>query len=102
MTRRLLVSLVAVVTIVVIAVFVRSPEPVGGERAGQERAGEERAGEDRGGAEELLEQQESTQERLEALQAARAAGRFGKRERIQAAPAVGWAGEQLMNVSTDA
>ena len=60
-----------------------------------------RTGEDRGGAEELQEQQESTQERLEALREARADGRFGKRENIVAAAAAGWAGEQLMNVSTD-
>jgi hypothetical protein len=101
MTRRLFVSLVVVATIIAIAVFVRTPSPTVGEGGRGDRAGEERAGEDRGGAEELQEQQESTEERLEALREARAAGRFGQRERILAATAAGWAGEQLMNVSTD-
>jgi hypothetical protein len=101
MTRRLFVSLVVVVTIIAIAVFVRTPSPTVGEGGRGDRAGEERAGEDRGGAEELQEQQESTEERLEALREARAAGRFGQRERILAAPATGWAGEQIMNVGTD-
>jgi hypothetical protein len=101
MTRRLFVSLVVVVTIIAIAVFVRTPSPTVGEGGRGDRAGEERAGEDRGGAEELQEQQESTEERLEALREAPAAGRLGQRERILAATAAGWAGEQLMNVSTD-
>jgi hypothetical protein len=101
MARRLLIPLVVVVTIVAIAVFVRTPSATVGRGGREDRASEERPGEDRGGAEELQKQQESTQERLEALRAARAAGRFGRRERILAAPAAGWAGEQLMNVSTD-
>lgn len=102
MTRRLFVSLLSllvVATVVAIAVLVRAPSST--ERGPKDRAGEERPGEARGGAEELQEQQGSTQERLEALRAARAAGRFGKRQRILAAPAAGWAGEQLMNVGTD-
>jgi hypothetical protein len=101
MSRRLFVPLVIAVAVIAIAAFVRGPSPSVGEQPGRDRAGEEEAGEDRGGAEELQEQQESTQERLEALREARAAGRFGRRERIVAAPAAGWAGEQLMNVSTD-
>jgi BNR repeat protein len=59
------------------------------------------AGEARGAAEELEEQQEATQERLEALREARRAGTFGRRQPIQAAPSSGWAGEQVMNVGTD-
>jgi hypothetical protein len=101
MTRRLFVSLVVTETIIAIAGFVRTPSSSVGEGARGDLAGEERAGEDRGGAQEVQEQQGSTQERLEALRAARAAGRFGQRERILAAPSAGWAGEQLMNVSTD-
>jgi hypothetical protein len=101
MTRRLFVSLVVVVTIVAVALFVRTPSSPVGERGRGDRAGEGPTGEDRGGAEELQEQQESTQERLEALREARAAGLFGKRERVVLAAAPGWAGEQLMNVSTD-
>jgi hypothetical protein len=101
MSRRLFVPLVVAVAVIAIAAFVRGPSPSVGEQPGRDRADEEQTGEDRGGAEELQEQQESTQERLEALREARAAGRFGRRERILAAPAAGWAGEQLMNVSTD-
>jgi hypothetical protein len=70
--RRLFVSLVVVVTIIAIAVFVRTPSSTVGEGGRGDRAGEERAGGDRGGAQELQEQQESTQERLEALREARA------------------------------
>ncbi len=54
-----------------------------------------------GGNEERLEQKLTTELRLQALRDARAAGRFGRREPIVAAAAAGWAGEQLMNVSTD-
>jgi BNR repeat-like domain len=96
MSRRLLIPLVVAVTILAIAVYARTAGPAVDERAGQERGGE-----DRGGAEELQEQQESTQERLEALHEARVAGLFGRRKRIVRAPAAGWAGEHLMNVTTD-
>jgi hypothetical protein len=54
-----------------------------------------------GGNDERLEQELTTDLRMDALREARAAGIFGRREQIQAAAAVGWAGEQLMNVSTD-
>jgi hypothetical protein len=102
MTRRVFVSLLSlllVAAVVAIAVLVRPPSST--QRGPKDRAGEEQPGEDRGGAQEQQEQLESTQERLEALREARAAGRFGKRQTILAAPAAGWAGEQLMNVSTD-
>ena len=102
MARRVfvpLLSLLIVAIVVAVAVLVRAPSPT--QRGPKDRASEEQPGEDRGGAEELQEQLESTQERLDALQEARAAGRFGKRQRVLAAPAAGWAGEQLMNVSTD-
>jgi hypothetical protein len=96
MPRRLFVALVAVLATLLIAVAFagRAPDV-------RERAGEQRAGEERGGAEEAQEQTESTQERLEALREARAAGIFGRRERIVRKPAAGWAGEQLVNVGTD-
>jgi hypothetical protein len=56
---------------------------------------------DRGASEEAQEQAESTQERLEALEAARNQGILGKTEAIQRAPATGWAGEKLMGGSAD-
>jgi hypothetical protein len=46
MTRRLFVSLVVVVTIIGIAVFVRTPSPSVGEGGRGDRAGEEQAGAD--------------------------------------------------------
>ncbi len=54
-----------------------------------------------GGAEERLEQKLTTELRLDALREAKAAGTFGRRERVVLAAAPGWAGEQLMNVPTD-
>lgn len=101
MTRRLFVSLVVVAIVIAVAAFAPTPSTTDSIRRGGDRAGEERAGEDRGGADELQEQQETTQERLEALRQAKAAGTFGRRERVVLAAAVGWAGEQLMNVPTD-
>jgi hypothetical protein len=91
MKRRLTITLILAATALAIATFVRTPSPTV----------QERSGEDRGGAEEAQEQAETTQERLEALREARAAGVFGRRERIVRRPATGWAGEQVMNVGTD-
>ena len=54
-----------------------------------------------GGNEERLEQQLTTEMRLDALQEAKAAGTFGRREPVVLAAAPGWAGEQLMDASTD-
>jgi type II secretory pathway pseudopilin PulG len=59
------------------------------------------AGRAPGGNEERLEQQLTTALRLEALRDARAEGRFGRPEPIVAAAAPGWAGEQVMNATTD-
>jgi hypothetical protein len=104
MARRLLVPLVLALTVIAVAVFAGTRGPTVTDRANQDRAdqGIDEGGEDRGGAEELQEQQDSTQERLEALQEAKAAGTFGRRERVvHAAAAVGWAGEQPMDALTD-
>jgi hypothetical protein len=56
---------------------------------------------DDGLEEELEEQGERTQERLEALEAARRAGTLGVIERIQRTPAPGWAGERVLHPSAD-
>jgi hypothetical protein len=92
MTSRI-VSVVSTLAVVVVAtavtLAVRAPSPVG------------RAGHARGLAEEELEQQLTTQLRLEALREARAEGTFGQRERIVRAPAPGWVGEQVVNPGTD-
>ncbi len=55
----------------------------------------------RGATEEFEERQERTEQRLEALREARAAGLFGTRERVAGTAAPGWAGERVMNARTD-
>ena len=55
----------------------------------------------RGAATEAQEQATTTQQRLDALRAARQAGLFGEREAVQARPAAGWLGERLLNAGTD-
>jgi len=52
---------------------------------------------DEGLQEEIEEQAEATQVRLEALEEARAAGTLGVIDRIASSPAPGWAGEQIVN-----
>ncbi|MGH2671636.1 MAG: hypothetical protein ACRDHC_01510, partial [Actinomycetota bacterium] len=54
-----------------------------------------------GGAEELQEQEENTDERLEALARARREGTLGVIARIRRAPAPGWAGERIVNQTGD-
>ncbi|MBA2571388.1 MAG: exo-alpha-sialidase [Chloroflexi bacterium] len=65
------------------------------------RGDEPAGGEDRGGDEELEEQREGTEKRLEALRQAIAEGRFGSREPLTGAVAPGWAGERIVKVGTD-
>jgi hypothetical protein len=69
----------------------------GSGRLGVLDAGEVR----RGGAEELEEQAQSTEERLEALARARRDGTLGVIARIRRAPAPGWAGERIVNRTGD-
>jgi len=53
------------------------------------------------GAEEVAEQNNATQDRLEALAQARANGTFGTATRIENHAALGWSGEQLLNRRAD-
>ncbi len=66
---------------------------------GEPAAEQEGAG--RGGSTEQAEQDATTQERLDALAAARKAGTFGADTTVAGTPAPGWAGEQVFNASTD-
>ena len=52
---------------------------------------------DEGLAEEIAEQQETLDERTEALEAATAAGTVGIVEAVRRAPSPGWAGERIVN-----
>ncbi len=83
-------SLTAIV-IIIAAVMVSRSSPA--------RVGEHARAE--GALEEAQEQQQTTDQRLDALREAVAAGEFGNREPIQGAPAPGWTGQRLMNRSTD-
>ena len=92
MLRRAALAVSVLLLVLAGCTSARAPEPRSEHEAGEEA---------RGGNEEAQEQQETTQERLEALREAKAAGIFGRRQRIRLAPAAGWAGEQLMNPATD-
>ena len=81
----------AAIAIIIAAVMVSRPSPA--------RVGEHTRAE--GALEEAQEQQQSTDQRLDALREAVAAGEFGVREPIERAPAPGWTGEQLMDRGTD-
>jgi hypothetical protein len=73
--------------------------PPDGDRAGR---GPDGVGEEaRGGAEELQEQQEATERRLEALREARADGKFGQRLRIAHLASSTWLGERVVDPKVD-
>jgi hypothetical protein len=59
------------------------------------------AGRAPGGADERLEQELTTDLRIEALREARADGDFGRRQAVAATPAAGWIGARLMGATTD-
>jgi hypothetical protein len=69
-----------------------------GEEEGEEA--EEEGGE-RGGAAEVEEEAEETEKRLEELEQAKVAGRFGAQIAATTTPAPGWVGSRVMNSTTD-
>jgi hypothetical protein len=93
MQSRIVSGVITLFALVVLAAFVSL--------AGKAPTGNEGLGRAPGGVEERLEQRLTTDLRLDALREARAEGTFGQRERVVLAAAPGWAGEQLMNVTTD-
>jgi hypothetical protein len=111
MRPRSLVALI-VAAVVAVAAMVALTRPFDGSPAGQraetsrdaseetvDAPGEEAEG--RGGAAELAEQAEITAERLEAYEAARAAGGFRAGVRVTTRPAPGWLGEQVIDPTVD-
>jgi BNR repeat-like domain len=98
--------LAAAVVATVVSVSDGSSDPSSAPRAATEQEAEE-SGEaeeeegERGGAAEVEEEAEETAERIEALQAAKAAGRFGQRIAATTSPAPGWVGSRVMNPATD-
>jgi hypothetical protein len=89
-----LLAIVALVVAVAIGTLSVPGEPGG---ASHQRAGEQRAE----AVEEAEEQRETTEQRLEALRDARAAGRFGGRERVTHLATTTWAGEQVLDPRKD-
>ena len=92
-------AFLVVAALVAAAVLFSGPGPSGSEGFGPHARGG-------GGAEaadnpEKEEQQEQAEERREAWEAAVAGGKAGKALTIKAAPAAGWAGEQLMESAAD-
>jgi hypothetical protein len=103
----LFLALAVVVAVVVgaLAVSLRSGRDgrAGGTRAetSGETAGEEPGSEGDAPEEEAAEHREGTADRVEALREAIAAGTFGKRQAIAAAPAAGWSGETVVGATKD-
>lgn len=93
MQRRLLSGLATVLALVVVASAITIAMNAQGDVFGRGRGP--------GGAEERLEQDITTQLRLESLREARENGVFGRPERIVRKRAAGWAGEKILNVRTD-
>jgi hypothetical protein len=100
MRHRLRVLLV-VLALTLAACSHAAPAPIRQASRGDaaQEATQEEAG--RAGNQEVQEEADLTQERLDALAAAKAAGTFGVAEPIANHAAPGWSGEQLLNRGTD-
>jgi hypothetical protein len=96
MPRRILLSLLPVLVVALIAC---SPAPPKADPAAPRADAAEQEG--RAGNQEVQEEANLTQERLDALAAARANGTFGASTTITNSPAAGWRGERLLNAGTD-
>src|SRR5215210_4803974 len=115
--RLLVVGLVVLLAVVLAAVLGRAGDSGDGTRAaeaptsaqepegeadGEEFEGEEGEGEGaRAGAQEAQEEAEVTASRLEALAAARAAGKFGQKVAATTSPATGWVGSRVLSSTFD-
>ena len=100
MPRRILLATVAAVAVLVLSLavaLVGQPSSLLSQ-AGRETGAEQ---EGRAGNQEVQEEANLTQERLDALATARANGTFGTAATITNHPAPGWRGERLLNVGTD-
>jgi BNR repeat protein len=98
--RYLIAGLVIGLTLIVSALVIRAVSSSDTDRAGQ-AAGNPRAGGVKPGTEEGEEETQVTAERLDALQAARASGRFGAKVARTARPARGWVGSRILNATRD-
>jgi hypothetical protein len=107
--RRLVLIGVVVVATLAAAAFVRhsrhseAPRPAAQHAAQADvtaEVGAEAEGEGRAPSDEAAEESEQTAERIEAMQAAKANGTFGK-VAATTSPATGWVGSQVLNPATD-
>jgi hypothetical protein len=96
MRRRSLPSLMAVLVVALIAC---SPVPPNSDPVVPRADAAQEEG--RAGNQEVEEEANLTQERLDALAEARANGTFGRATTVTNDPAAGWRGESLLNVGTD-
>jgi len=108
--RRFVLALMTVLALTLAACTTAEPDASGTdpqtdgsvqESASESEGFEEEGEEGKSGAEEVAEQAEATQDRLEALEQARANGTFGTAIPIENHAAPGWSGEQLLNPKAD-
>jgi BNR repeat protein len=101
--RYLFAGIVIGLTLLVSAVVIRATDSK--DKGSKPQAVAKAEGDEEGGAragvEEAQEESEVTASRLEALQAAKAAGRFGAKVAATTAPAAGWVGSRALSSTFD-
>jgi hypothetical protein len=108
--RRFLIAGLGIALAIVLAVILRpngsdngnrAAEPAANVNTGESAEAEVEGEEGRGGAEEVQEEAEVTEQRLEALAAAKAAGKFGQKIAATTAAAPGWVGSRVLSSNFD-
>jgi hypothetical protein len=111
--RYLIAGLVIGLTLIVSAIIIRATDSndsgstgqavaeTENEAAAEAEAEAEEEGGPRAGIEEAQEEAELTASRLEALQAAKAAGKFGSKVAATTSPATGWVGSRVLSSTFD-
>ncbi len=103
-TRSIVAGVLVVVVAAVVLAVVRADDGAvssAPKDGGSKVAGDPDAGEARAGNNESQEEGDLTAERLDALAAAKASGKFGNKAAATANPAAGWVGSRLLNSATD-
>ncbi|HEX3300526.1 MAG TPA: sialidase family protein [Actinomycetota bacterium] len=105
MKRRWIAAVVAALVLLLVVVLANrqtAPAASGANPAAGSTSQEPSAEEGKGGNPEAAEQSETTDKRLEAVAAAKAAGTLGvDANALQSSPAPGWAGEYVVNSKAD-
>ena len=97
MRLRPIIALATIASVSIALIVLAARDPGGPSDAARPRAGDG----DQGAVEELEEQLETAEKRLEALAAARAAGTLGATGPLEYERAPGWAGEVLLHLRAD-